>query len=325
MKRLTFLAIQLAAVTTAFLLLGASAARAQATGFTADIRSQDFDVSPGETVTGSFSVTSHHDTPITVRVYAADRVRLQEPVRDYPIDIEPGKEPRSLLPWFQFSPDIMDLQPGESRPVQFTISMPADNELSGSYWAVLLLENAAEPESVMTPVEGSDTLVAVQMVFRYGMSITTTVRNTEQVSGTFSAATTEAHQHGLIMRPVFHNKGNTIIRPRVWLDLRDSAGQSVARTEPTPTGILPDSRRELQLEINNATIPPGEYILMCIADYGGPNLVAAQARLTVQGTITPAPEVEEETESPVADAAEPAAGAEPAPRVEPDTDPPGLN
>ncbi len=270
-----------------FALVGAGGADAQ--GFSVAFGNRDFFVQPGGTFAGSIEVSSNSEKPVTLRVFIGEVVRVAGNVTDYNLSDETGKEPRSLVPWMKFSPDQLTIQPGEKQFVSFEGTMPADSPLDGSYWCAIFIEGVPSEEDVAKMVEeeqeGEKKMprIGIKTVFRFATKIYATIPGTEMLDCKFSALALDKATGGFDARAVFENAGNVFVRPKVWLEMRDVAGEVAYTQEHNEITVLPESAREFKFEVRGVDIPEGEYLLMVIADYGGPKLVAAQAKVDITG------------------------------------------
>jgi len=272
----------------ALVCMALAALPAAAQGFSVGNPAQEFQLCPGESFTGSIPVINPSDQPKSLKVYAGDWVRVPGQSSDYALEEEPGKEPRSLIPWMTFSPERMTLEPGESREVTFEVNVPDDWTLAGSYWGVIFIEGIpTEAEGVVPPTpEGVS--VGITTVFRYAVQIFATMQDTEVRAAVFTTLNMEAAENGFTATAVFQNNGNTMIRPKVWLELHDAAGEVVYTQEHSEQTVLPESGRDFVFVLNDPSIPSGEYLVMIMGDYGVQSLIAAQGRVNL--TITPPPE-----------------------------------
>jgi hypothetical protein len=200
----------------------------------------------------------------------------------------------------KFSPNQLSLEAGQSSQVNFTIDVPADPTLNGSYWGLLFVANEMGLDEAMKNEKVDKPVLGIRTVFRYVTQINVHIAGTATPSETkFSDIKIEADPHNLTLLPVVESKGNSIARMKGWVELRNKAGQLVYKSEEDKFSVLPDSKRLWKFRISDQTIEAGEYVALVIADIGKPELIAAQARLTIDTTITPyVPGTEPSEESP---------------------------
>ena len=110
-----------------------------------------------------------------------------------------------------------------------------------------------------------------------------TIQGTEQKQAKFTTAKTVALETGgLGFIAALENQGNTYLRPEVWLEVRDISGITLYTESHRTITLLPEVERDYKFELRDLNIPPGRYIALIIADYGGQSLVAAQAEIEVE-------------------------------------------
>ena len=262
-------------------------------------------VSPGDTVTGSIPVTNTTDEPRIFRVYLGDWVRTGDST-GYELSDEGNPEPRSCREWVVYSPERATIEPGEERDIAYELHIPDDPSLSGSYWAMVYIEGIPEEEPDLEQVTEEGTVsIGVRTVFRYAIQIYTTIEGTEFREAAFATLNMEPTAESLNVTAVLENRGNVILQPDVWLELSNSAGETVYINEHDGHTVLPESARDFVFELRDLPIESGEYLVTVYADYGVPRLIAAQGRVNLN--ITPPEEPDEqpeetETEDETADA-----------------------
>ncbi len=278
------------------------ASHTKAQGFSIAFQRPEYTVSPGSSFTGTIPVTNITEDQVSIRIYVGDWVRVLGQTSSYNWDEEGGNEPRSFLDWMIFSPERMTLEPEETRDVTYEVNVPDDPTLEGSYWAVIFIEGIPSEEPEITiPGEG-EVAIGIKTIWRYVINVFATFEGTELREASFISMALEQKEGGFDAIAVFENRGNIYLRPEIWLEMTDIAGEVVYAQEHTGHMALPDSARDFVFELRNLPIESGEYMVMIYADYGTQTLIAAQGRVNL--TITPpAPEEEEpvEVEEPAAE------------------------
>jgi hypothetical protein len=268
-------------------LSGFFAQTASAQNFSIAFGREESILNSGETFSDGIPVTNISDEPINVRIYAGDWIRVSGQTSGYSFELPSGREDRSLAEWLVFSPERMTIEPGETKDVRFAVNVPADSNLNGSYWAVIFIENVPieVPEGELPDSEAMQ--VGVSIAFRYAIQIYTTIQGTEIKDVTFKSLDIAQAEQGLDVTAVIENLGNVYLRPEVWLELRDTAGEVVYRQDYINQTLLPESARDYTFEVRDLSVEPGRYLAMVIADYGAANLIAAQQVLEItSGTST---------------------------------------
>ncbi|MCX6646883.1 MAG: hypothetical protein NTY09_11120 [bacterium] len=283
------------AVLTSMVLVftGFYAQTAKAQNFSVAFGRAESVLNNGDSFSDAIPVTNISDESINIRIYAGDWVRVSGQTSGYSFDLPTGNEDRSLTEWLIFSPERMTIEPGETKDIRFEINVPVDINLNGSYWAVIFIENVpVEEPGDMTPRPDA-MQVGISVAFRYALQIYTTIEGTEIRNVTFRSLDIAQAEQGLDITAILENLGNIYLRPEVWLELRDTAGEVVYRQDYIDQTLLPESARNYIFEVRDLSVAPGRYLAMVIADYGATTLIAAQqvldltsSNITAQDNVT---------------------------------------
>ena len=260
--------------------LAAAALPVCAQSFSVNLLKQEYELCPGEKFTGSIPVINTSEQPISLRVYLGDWVRVPGQ-SEYTLDEQTGREPRSLVGWMTYSPDSMTLQPGEERDVTFEVDVPDDWSLSGSYWGLVFVQGLPTEDASVSADASEEVDIGLKTVYQYAVQIYATIAGTEVRAAAFTTLNLEQEEGALKATAILQNNGNTFIRPKVWLELHDPSGAVVYTQDHQPLTVLPESTRDFDFELKDLPVPPGQYLVMILADYGMPNLIAAQGRVTL--------------------------------------------
>ena len=263
---------------------------ASAQGLSVSYSGIEHTVKPGDTVKGSVRVTNASDQPKKLVAYQGDWVRVAGQSSGYMFDIEGGKEARSSLKWTTYSPDQMLLQPGETRDVNCEIKCPDDASLKGTYWSVIFVKVVPLEQPAKPPPTDKKMSVNITTEFRYAVQFFVTFEGTEIREANFSAMEFRQMEGGFDVIALFHNKGNTFLRPKVWLEIRNTSGETVYKQNHGPLPALPDSSMRYVFKLRNLPIESGTYLVMVLADYGVPDITAAQVSVELKAQAgAPAP------------------------------------
>lgn len=240
--------------------------------------SADHLVALGGVERGVLKVTNTGEGWAGFKVSLHDFTTLEDGVDNW---AEPGSHPRSLGPFITFSPPYLSLPPGGEGAISYEIHIPEPGPdgpaLEGSYWAALKVEGdrvRVGGEEAPEEPEGSTFGIKVKFVFA--------VKLYAEVAGTarpgLAAGTLTALPAGGGLAATFANTGNVILRPAVWLELRDSQGAVLRTLDALRVTAQPGTTRRylFALEELAEPLPDGDYHAVAIADWGGPSLVGLQ-------------------------------------------------
>ena len=267
------------------LALAALAAPARAnTQFAVSPLSSDHLVAVGEAARGVLTVTNTGDAWAGFTVSLHDFTTQEDGVDLW---AQVGSHPRSLGQWITFSPPYLSLPPGGQGVISYEIHIPVPGEgeplPEGSHWAAIKVEGdrvRVGAEQGSGEPAGSDFGIKVRFVF--GIKIYAEVAGTAQPG--LEAVSLEALAGAAGLVAVFANTGNVILRPTVWLELRDAEGEVLAVLDALRVTAQPGTRRRYVFALADLRepLPDGDYHAVAIADWGGPRLVGLQGRLRLE-------------------------------------------
>jgi P pilus assembly chaperone PapD len=273
-------------VTAIALFVVSSPAGAQGQGFSVGIAMAEHSACPGETVQGSLPVTNNSDKTVTLMVTLGDWKRQDGKVDGY-VYVNDSEDPRSLRTWTTFKPDRITLAPHQSSSIDYEVNVPDDWDLKGSYWAAIFVGEPPSEAPAQAKSAETKSSIGLKVVFRYASVIFVTIKDTEQRDATFTNFNLEQQKGGFDAVAVMQNNGNIFMQPEVWLEIRNNAGKTVYTQSYQQITVLPESQREYRFELRKLDIPSDHYLVMIIADYGVPTLIAAQGRLALNSVGTP--------------------------------------
>jgi hypothetical protein len=274
--------VAVVAVLTAF-WLAALGGQALAQGYSVGILGHDFIGAPGDVINGIVNVNSSRDRAIGITVNSGDLWRSLDEKGNYQFIEGTGKESRSLLPWLSYSPESTDLPAHGNLKISYQIKVPNDPSLHGTYWAALFVSSIPTQEELEkpAPANSNEARIGINIVFRYCALITVTIKGAEAPHAKFTNISIEDSETGPKAVAEVENSTTTLVKPKFWLQVKDTAGRTVSQTEKQDFTILPESKRRVKIAFADKPLAAGQYLLLVIADYGAPKLIGAQAKLTV--------------------------------------------
>ena len=239
-------------------------------------------LSPGQSYDGSFQVTNEDEEPVSVTVSLNDFMLTEEGTVT---TLEPGATgDRSLASYIDFSPDTITLDPGESQEVRYSFTLPTD--VTGPHWAVLVVTPEASAEE-LPQSEEEDIAFRVLWLVRYVHGIIQRPTNPSKPEGRMIAmhtdtSNTEEGDTNLTIRASFENTGESILMCQTYIEIRDQMGEIVLRYDfPKDTMVLPEAKRIFSYTLDSSDLDPGQYLILCVVDFGGDQLVGGQYMATV--------------------------------------------
>ncbi len=195
------------------------------------------DLKPGDSVKGNFTIKNTGKKPsnykITVEPYGVDG-------DDYIATFDKKTKFNDIVDWTTFSSEEGSLEPGESKDITFTVSVPDDVPAGGQYGAIVAENSAEKGESS----EGASIDIGRRVALIYYANVAGQTRNTANVE--------ENKIPGILFNPpisatsVIENTGNTHAEAEYVLQVFPLFSDEEVYTneeDPDKRLILPETRR----------------------------------------------------------------------------------
>jgi len=230
----------------------------------------------GETYQGTILIGNNADKPREAKIYQTDYLFFSDGTNIYG---EPGKDPRSNANWITFSPHRLIIPPKETAAVNYTINVPDDKSLAGTYWSMLMVEGIGEehPEAAIQPEEGKVQL-GIRTVIRYGIQMVTHIGDTGSRKLKFTGAKLLPKEGGgRILEIDLENTGERWLVPLLWVELYDEQGRYIGKFDSSKLRIYPGT--SVRHRIDLSSLPGGKYKTLVVADNGDKYVFGAQYTL----------------------------------------------
>lgn len=221
----------------------------------------------GQVVTGKVQVKNVGLKPEKVLVYKKDLLQTCDGKTDF---AESGSQERSSAKWLETNIDEKLLKEGEEYEILYTIRIPQESSLSGSYWSMLMIEGA-DPVN-----EELQKGVSIGSKIRYAIQVITDIGITENPKLSFeNILFKKISPQVKTVNVKLKNPGKFMVRPKLLLEIYSKDGQKLKVLESTSQKVYPLSCKDYEIEIKD--LPKGTYDAILVADYGadlfGTNLV----------------------------------------------------
>ncbi|WP_405379737.1 hypothetical protein [Maribacter sp. LLG6340-A2] len=182
---------------------------------------------------------------------------------------------QSSVDWF--SAELMDktLRPKEKYIYRFTISIPSDQNLKGSFWSTLMV-NVEKPikEEALNSKVGLDTKI------RYAVALLTDVNLKDEVNIDFKSIdlNNEDSQSKKELFVKVSNESKFIEGVKLTLEVYDQDGEKIYESETDRNMAFPGFCRDFKLDVSSLAI--GEYECVLIAE-SREEFIGANITLTI--------------------------------------------
>lgn len=192
---------------------------------------REFTLSPGEATSGEIVIYNTGEEPTDFEVTKRDYLFYAEGRSEYP---SAGSVERSNASWISFSlPPEVTINPDEEFPLNFTIDVPDDESLTGTYWSIILIQSARPPAE--EPEEG----VGVRQVVRYGVQIAVNIGDTGERKIDLLGVEPVKQTESKTVRVNIKNVGERAVSPITRLELYDDQGKKYGPFEGSEYMIYP--------------------------------------------------------------------------------------
>ena len=235
----------------------------------------DFNAQRGQSQEGSAVVQNTSGSMQSVRVYQTD-YSFSPAGETYS---EPGEATRSNADWVAFSPSAFTLEPGESRSVHFSVTVPNTPSLTGSYWSMIMVEAQAGAASADT-ADSEESALRLEVMMRYGLQIHTRLPGTAAPEVAFLGAkllTSDANARRLQVE--VENTGELMTGPAAWVEIYDENGIQVGHAKTSSFRIYPGTSVRYGFDLPD--LIPGTYEVLVVLDGGSDDVYGAQYSLSL--------------------------------------------
>lgn len=133
--------------------------------------SRDFTLSHGEVISARITIRNLASESQEVAVYLRDYFYTHEGITQYK---EPGTTYRSNADWIRLNPaESIIIPPQSEADLHYTITVPQDSILQGTYWSMLMIEPQEGVGIVFDSELEMQTQTGIRQRSRYGIQIRT--------------------------------------------------------------------------------------------------------------------------------------------------------
>ena len=212
--------------------------------------------------------------PITVRNTSGAPVHIVASLADYAVGptgnyafTAPGKSTYSLSKTITINPREFDLEPGTFAQVRFSVDVPPN--AAGEYSNLVFFTTRPTRKGP-----------GLSIVERIASKIYVMIPDSTRIGGEVNDVKTQSLSDGQHYLVDFRNTGNAHIYLSGRVEIKQ--GGAVVDRVTFPQGLLVERSGKRLIDAVGKKLAPGSYSVVALVDYGGPNLVAGQANITVR-------------------------------------------
>lgn len=217
-------------------------------------------VAPGGIYEGAIEVQNTGEAPTVVEIRQTDYLYYHDGRIVYP---PPGENPRSNAAWITLglaSPYIT-VPANSTVTVPYTIRVPDDPKLVGTYWSMVHVQFSGPPPGVQGQEE-----VTISHAFAYAIMVVTHLGDTGTREVRIVGTAISQVEDGLLFQVDLANPGERALAPVVWLEVYDQEGNALGsfQSELGRYGIYPGC--SVRHRIKLPALKPGNYPALLIID-----------------------------------------------------------
>ena len=228
-------------------------------------------VSPGEKVEGAILLKNNGDKPVRAKAYLTDYLYFADGRNMYG---EPGKLKRSNANWITLNPAQITIPAKETTSLYYTLSVPKDSLLKGTYWSMVMVEALPAERVQSIKEEKKKQTLSLQTIIRYGIQISTDIEDSGKPILKIADKKLVSQDGHYLLRLDMENEGDRMLAPSVWLDLYNKEGKNIGRFDSGKMRIYPGCSVRHVFDLTD--VPKGSYKGLVVIDGGGQNVFGAQ-------------------------------------------------
>ena len=237
---------------------------------------RSFTLDPGGKTRGEIVVQNQGDEESEVKVFLQDYLHYADGRNLFQ---KPGAVGRSNASWIALTPNQAVIPAKGSLTINFTLSVPPDPKLKGTYWSLLMIEPV--PKSLLTPGKPkNDVNIQVVTVIRLAVQMISTVGKSGDAKLRFQSRSLAREQGRRLLTLDLENMGDRLLTPHVWTELYNKKGQSSGKIDGSRHRIYPGCSARFVLDLSK--LAPGGYKAVVVADNGDDNVFGANYTLELK-------------------------------------------
>ncbi len=237
----------------------------------------ELSVEPGKSYEDTIQVTNPDKAPQEVKVYQTDYFFSADGTVTYG---KAGGLSRSNALWITFSPAQVTVPAGETVAVHFSIQVPSDQTLKGTYWSMIMVEPVLPGSAESGSYDPSKVTMGIKEKVRYAIQIVTSIGATGTGALKFTTITLQADNGKKYLIVDLENTGERWLRATLWAELYDAKGTYVGKFDGGKHRMFPGTGARFKAELQGVT--GTTYKALIIADCGGDDVFGANVNLVLR-------------------------------------------
>ena len=231
---------------------------------------------PGEKYTGVISVQNIGNKTQPVKAYRTDYKFNASGANSFNA---PGTDPRSNAPWVSLSPSDFVMPPNGKAVIYYTVDVPNDPNLKGSYWSMIMVE-PVENLAAKPVTEKRKHKLQFTTQIRFGVQIATDIGENIPAEIKILNRKIVYGKGEKLFQLDIENTGKKWVRPDIWAELFNNKDIKMGKFNGTVARIYPGCSIKSEIDLSN--LPAGRYKTIAIIDCGDNNSFGGQYSLEIK-------------------------------------------
>jgi hypothetical protein len=217
-------------------------------------------VVPGEELKGFLTIRNDANDVSEARVFQTDYIFKYTGDAAYD---KPGKNPRSNTSWITLNQEYVKLGPMENSQITYTVKVPDDPKLSGSYWSLIMIEPIEKTIKDAPKKDSKKIGLSINTVVRFGFQLTTTISDTGEKKLKITGKNVMTRDNKNYLEMDVENTGTLSIVPHPYAELFDQNEKFMGRFAGKARRIQPGCSVKFEIEL---PVPAGSYKTLVVLD-----------------------------------------------------------
>lgn len=226
-------------------------------------------VKQGERGTDMISVTNNGTMPVRLKVSLEEWTLSLD---GNPIFSKPANAPYSCAAWIKINPFDFRLEPGQTKDVRYTVSVPADIP-DGGYRAAIVFETIPD-------VKPGQAVKKVYIQGRIATILYEKVGNPE-IKGYVKNLKVQTSKEGIDFIINIENAGKVHFRTKGKITVKDGEGRKVFEVNIPDIPVLPESTRDVIISYRQP-MAKGAHTALAVIDIGQKELIGAETNFIIE-------------------------------------------
>jgi len=226
-------------------------------------------VKQGEKGTDTISVTNDGTASTRLKVSIEDWSLTRD---GNPMFLKVGKNPYSCADWIRINPVDFRVDPGQTREVRYTVTVPEGIE-DGGFRVAIIFETVPEvmpgEKAKRVYLKGRIATIVYEVV---GKPIP---------EGHANSLKADLKKEGMDFILALQNTGKVHFRTKGSITVKDSNGNKAFEVDIPDVPVLQESERDVKVSYDKS-IPKGKYTATAVVDIGRKELIGAETTFDIE-------------------------------------------